>query len=84
MADKPLPNGISLCPGCLHPFARKLKGGEVRVTLTAKPGVSITMGAPICSSCASKAHRSPELSVAVLRDACPKILAGTDGDFNDR
>lgn len=78
MSFHPFPPGAVPCAACGFPVARRDKTGEVRVSLTVRPGVSIAIGEPICGSCAVKARTSPEGALAVLRVACPRMLDKPD------
>lgn len=73
----PQTNGIP-CAACLAPIATRDKSGEVRLSISVKPGIAIALTAPICEACASRTRNSPEGALAVLRSACPAALGRRD------
>jgi recombinational DNA repair protein (RecF pathway) len=75
-----LHHGFSRCTACARPFPTKQKGGEVRLSLTAKSGPSVSFGGPICSACGAKVSANPEAALALLRKAAPEILASHEGE----
>jgi hypothetical protein len=74
MTTRPIPPGAVPCAACGFPVARRDKTGEVRLSITVRPGASIAIGGPICGICAAKARTNPESALDVLRAASPRML----------
>lgn len=72
-------NKTSLDPVCCAACGERLfggdKAGEILIKVTTKTGGSSALAAPICYVCACKVHSSPEDATAVIRAACPRMLA---------
>lgn len=69
-------NGTVACAACGNHVSTRDKAGEIRITITVKPGVSVAVVDPICVTCSRKATYGPESALNILRCACPNMLDG--------
>lgn len=53
------------CANCGSPLSSRDKFGEVKISLSVRPGVSMTITKPICLACAVTADQ--EATLALLR-----------------
>lgn len=63
------------CAACGKQLFAGDKAGEVRIAVTTKAGGSLVLIEPICLACSHMVHGGPEGGAAVMRAACPKMLA---------
>lgn len=71
------PCGVCVCCGALFPVNEPpAQGwGSVKIGLTTYTNVTFNLSGPICLACADKAKSNPAGAMAVLRVACPNVLA---------
>jgi hypothetical protein len=68
--------GVCLCVGCGAEIVGNRKAGEVRITITAKINVSLTLSGPLCDACATATRRTPEAAMSMLRMSSSRVLTG--------
>lgn len=74
MTIRPIPFGCAPCAACGSPLSRRDTAGEIRVSIAAKPGASVTIAGPICQGCATNARAGTEAALDILRQAAPRLL----------
>jgi len=75
MNTRPVPPGCTPCAACGYQVTRRDKAGNISISLTAPPGVSITLREPICLGCAMKAKESTKAALSILRAGGTNMLA---------
>jgi len=74
MSNQPS-TSVVCCAACGKQLFARDKAGEVRIAVTTKAGGSLVLIEPICLACSHKAHGGPEGGAAIMRAACPRMLA---------